>query len=319
MLELWRTYNPKGSEERESFFEMVQKGFAQKARFVSIITKVLQQWGLSPEQFCRHLAEKHPEGHTLTNSSFYSWMNNPEKHPNRESVATILEALVPESHREVAELMMWRAIKGSWPEATAYEREAEKAKKSGSTGELVTLLVESSGIPNARLQEMVGTQQLIPWKHGARIEDPEKADRFLALTNPPELKLFYETVAEVTAHNAEVSAVLTGRPLSVADALKRTSGIPKNQTGIFLQELIGRRGLVKKTDAEISEMIGVSVHMISHFKSGDGTPNEAQAYKFAALLSPITPEEEHAIVNRLTGIKTAKEMLDETWKIVTSQ
>jgi len=316
------------SELLEShFLSFSAQSLGSQTHIDTFIEKLLDAWSsdqkkFSREDLCKLIAQEHPQGKTLTNAILYQWKNHPDKgKPNSESIDIICKAFRLEFHHE---LMLWKIARGRNLDHKVQSLlvQASQARSSQKRrhirGSLSRALHESSGIPHVRLQELLKIQQLIVWKKGAKIENPQKAQLFAAFTNSPLLAQNQEQRVIRVEQNRHISLFLGDRPQSVWDA-KRISESAKNPPGKFLALLTGREGLVPISSHGFARMMGVSRSAVHHMRdsvsSRGGKIDERQARKIAAfvqglpesadrLLSHQEQVERELIVDGLTGCKS---------------
>jgi hypothetical protein len=328
----WRATNPTSHRESPSFAEILEDVFdrnrvapsGKQNTFSDLIDTVLGAWGrgrapLSREGLCQWIKTIHPEGRTLSNEVMYSWKNHPEHGPNQASVQTLVEAFkLDKTH----ELMIWRIARGEPPlEREGLIDEAERTirtpEERESRARLFSTLIESSGIPLVRFQELLGVCQISLWKRGQSIADPEVCARFVRLVNPPALYRAHERES-VQSVNKRMEAFLGARPSTIFDAVfaaERAGTV--NPSGTLLELLTGRRGIRPMKYAQGATLIGVTESTFRHMRASSdrrgASISEEQATKITDWAQRVTPEtrsllsvveraERRVAIDHLTGI-----------------
>jgi hypothetical protein len=289
--------------------------------FNGIIEMALDEWGMSREQLCEHMAGEHSEGRKLTNTVLYQWKNEPEHHPNRDTMGVFMDAFDLDRTQE---LMMWKVAAGRDAEVEiteaigAAEQAIGKEDEKTMRGELTKLLQESSGVPVARVEEILEVQQMMAWKKGARIENLEMGQEFTSLMNPVELAVNEAEQNMRADQNERIERVLGGRVADIYTAAEEAQSA-KNSGGKLLSLLTGRTGLVPLSEAELSEMLGVSSHKAKKMRSsGDARGahiDEGMAEIIADRVQGIDADKRHLmtieeradreiLLDGLTGVPT---------------
>ena len=336
---VWRATNPDGHREGRSFAEVVEDVFhgnrvapaGKQLDFSALIDTVLAEWGsgrapLSREGLSQVIKANHLEGKTLSNAVMYAWKNHPEHGPNQASVQAIVEAFKLDT---VHELMIWRVARGR-PLANIETLldEAEPAILTAQERELrarlFTTLVESSGIPLVRVQQLLGVCQVSLWKRGQSIADPEVCSNLVRLVNSPSTYRVHEREA-VYAVNKRLEAFLGARPSTIFDAVfasERAGTV--NAGGTLLELLTGKRGIRQLTHAQGGELLGVTESVFRHMRASSDTRGAAitedQANTILDWVQRVTPEtrkllsiversERRLAVDQLTGIPTPVTLL----------
>ena len=335
----WRTTNPEGHRESRSFAEVVEDVFndnrvvpSDKRRdFSGLIDAVLAEWRsgrapLSREGLSQVIEAHHPKGKTLSNTVMYAWKNHPEHGPNQASMEVLVEAF---KLAKVHELMMWRIAKGA--PSDDLEGLIDDAESSFRTPEerdararLFTTLVESSGIPLVRLQQLLGVWQLSLWKRGQSIADPEVCATLVQLVNPPATYRPHEREA-VDVVNKRLEAVLGARCSTIFDAVFAAERVGTvNPSGTLLELLTGKRSLRQLTHAQGAALLGVTESVFRHMRSSSDSRGAAitedQANTILDWVQRVTPEtrkllsvveraERRLAVDQLTGIPSPVALL----------
>jgi hypothetical protein len=335
----WRSTNPISHYESPSFAEIVEDVFdsnrvassGKRLNFSDLFDAVLGAWGsgrvpLSREGLSQFIKTIHREGKTLSNTVMYSWKNHPEQGPNQASVQTLVEAFkLDKTH----ELMLWRIARGgALVEGESLIDEAELTIRTAEEREwrarLFSTLIDSSGIPLVRLQELLGVCQVSLWKRGQSIADPEVCARFVRLVNPPALYRAHERES-AQAVNARLEAFLGARPSTVFDAVfaaERVGAV--NPSGTLFELLTGRRGMRPMDYTQAAALLGVTESTVHHMRSSSewrgASITEEQATKIADWVQRVTPEtrnllsiveraERRVAVDHLTGVPSPVTLL----------
>lgn len=335
----WRSRNPITHRESPSFAEIVEEVFdsnrvapsGKRITFSDLIDKVLGAWGsgrapLSREGLCQFIKTIHPEGKTLSNAVMYAWKNHPEHRPNQASVQTLVEAFKLD---KIHELLIWRVARGqqlvdSESLIDDAERTIRTADERSFRAHVFSTLIESSGIPLVRFQELLGVGQVSLWKRGQSIADPEVCSRFVRLVNPPALYRAYERES-VQSVNKRLEAFLGARPSTVFDAVfaaERAGAV--NPSGTLFELLTGRRGMRPMDYGQAAALLGVTESTVHHMRSSSerrgGSITEEQATKIADWVQRVTPEtrnllsiveraERKVAVDHLTGVPSPVALL----------
>lgn len=299
--------------------------------FSDLIDRVLTTWGrgrvpLSREGLCQFIKTIHPEGKTLSNVVMYSWKNHPEHGPNQFSVQTLVDAFkLDRTH----ELMMWRIARGRGSaDVGALIDDAERTLRTDeerqSRARIFCALIESSGIPLVRVQQLLGGTQVSLWKRGQSISDPDMCSRFVRLMNPAALYRPHEREsAQVVSKRLE--AFLGARPATIFDAVlaaERSEAV--NPSGTLLELLTGSRGIRPMDYAQAAAHLGVTESIVRHMRSSSdrrgASITEEQAMKIADWVQHVTAEtrnllsiveraERRVVVDNLTGIPSPVALL----------
>jgi hypothetical protein len=328
----WRSTNPSGHRESPSFAEILEDVFdrnrvglnGKQLTFSNLIDRVLGTWGNGRGPFSReglsHLLKTiHPKGKTLSDAVMYSWKNHPAHGPNQFSVQTFVEAFkLDKTH----ELMIWRIARGEPPldwESLIDEAELTilTAEERECRARLFSTLIQSSGIPLVRFQELLGVAQISHWKRGQSILDPEVCGRFVRLVNPPVLYRAHERES-VQALNKRLEAFLGARPSTIFDAVFAAEKAGTvNPSGTLMELLTGRRGMRPMKYAQGAALLGVTESTVRHMRASSdrrgASITEEQAAKIADWVQRVTPEtrnllsvieraERRVAVDHLTGI-----------------
>ena len=255
-----RSSNPANAADKPSFQEMLEETHRQEGSFSSLLFhNVLPTWGLTNEQFCKHL-EALNEGREGKKTFNVTTLDTWEKGiytPLRESMNILCDAfdIKPAEGQKMAphEAMLWR-ISGDHPFQWKHKKGVEALKQaiadskaSNNHGPLVAELCESSGIPFKHMQDLLDTKQLAQWKTGnGHIEDTGKAIEFVNMVNPC---LGHKDEAR-KQYNSDIFALVTGRPNDIDQILKeaRTKG---NPSGALFSALTGREGIIQISSDDI--------------------------------------------------------------------
>jgi hypothetical protein len=319
-----RSTNPAGLTNAFSFAEIVEKTFAdlssKKSKKYSInivINRALKSWSadkpFTRESLSRHIKELHPKCLTITNPNLYSWKNKPWKSPCRKSIAILVKAFKLE---EKHELMLWKiANRNKLNKPIDYYIERARSdlgtkNERKARGQLVTALVNYSGISHSRLEELLSVQQLSMWKLGAKIENAQRALRFVELV----LGINIYSDKNVTRTNL-VYSLLHGSNLNFEDAFSKSRN-KKNPTGYFLKAITGRNGILPLSTSELAKMLSVSSTKIQRMRNSSKIRGskifEEQAIKIAGhiLDQSISQCIDQSIISN-TDFKSQFELLTE--------
>lgn len=331
--EVCRKTNPEGCATKRSVAELVADVYAMRlsggeVSWNSLIEAILNEWSarqkpFSREQLSQLIGQVHPKGLTLSNVDsnveMYKWKNQPSVKPYRQTVAILCKAFKLSLAQE---LMMWRIARGADPKefekrTARYRATSQVNSNASERSQLVKTLVAISGVPDARLEELLKVQQLSMWKCGARIEDLEMCRRFVELVNPQVL----QPASEREAHrevNETLVGILSARPTSVVEAVTRAQVAPHPSGTCFLL-LTGRYGLKQVSARDLSEKLGTSEWTIHRMRSTrqqrGGHISEAQAHGIADLVQGIPSNmrdsltmveryEREIMVDTLTGVRS---------------
>ena len=323
-----RATNRPGFEGKRSAAEIVESMYTQwsngqQVSWGGFIKALIKEWGgarnpCSPEALSQVIKRNHPKSETISNEEIYKWLKKTEVSPNRQSVGIICRAFKLSLGHEV---MIWRICRGSvWHEhhAGLFKQISKPTVQStpGLRGKLVKTLIGSSGIPDARLQELLKVQQIPMWKVGARIEDLGMCKKFVDLVAPRLLDSRTELDASRELRDALVG-VLSDRPKSVLEAVMRAESAT-HSPGTCFALLTGRYGFKQISAQEMAEALKVSELTIHRMRSSrqqrGGHINEAQAHIIAdkvqgvsaamrGSLTVIERYERALMVDTLTGVR----------------
>jgi hypothetical protein len=324
-----RATNPQGRQSQRSVAELVEALYerhqsGERISWGNLINDVMKEWSsrktpFTREHLSRHIGEIHPGHQTVSGVELGKWRRNSAIAPYRHTVATLCEAFkLSPAH----ELMMWRISRGGNPSdySKLTERYAQSKTVDSTASErskLVRKLMDLSGVPAARLQEMLRVQQLPQWRHGARIEDLAMCRKFVELTNP----ILLQPQANQDSHrelNETLVGILSDRPTSIVEAVTRAESA-RYPGGMCFLLLTGRYGLKQIPARELSEKLGVSewtIHrMRSERRQRGGHINEEQAHVIAdavqgiprsqrGSLTIVERYERGIMVDALTGVRS---------------
>jgi len=323
-----RATNPEGRQIQRSVAELVEALYerhqsGEPISWGNLINDIMKEWSsrktpFTREHLSRHIGEIHPEHQTVSGVELGKWRRNSTIAPYRPTVAVLCEAFkLSPAH----ELMMWRISRGGGP--SEYRKLTERFSQSKTTAstatersKLVRKLMDLSGVPAARLREILRVQQLPQWRHGARIEDLAMCRKFVELTNP----LALQPQANQDSHrelNETLVGILSDRPTSIVEAVTRAQSARYPGGTCFLL-LTGRYGLKQIPARELSEKLGVSewtIHrMRSERRQRGGHINEEQAHVIADAVQGIPHSQRQSLtvveryergimVDTLTGVR----------------
>lgn len=324
-----RKTNPTGFQTKRSVAELVDTAYENRLAGIRVswnglIETILDEWStrgkpFSREQLSQLIGELHPRGATLSNAEMYKWRNQTTVKPRRQTVGILCKAFKLSLAQE---LKMWRIARG----ADLKESEKLTARYCVAGGvsstvseraRLVKSLVAISGIPDARLEELLQVQQLSMWKCGARIEDLEMCRRFVELVNSRVL----QPASEREAHqelNETLVGILSARPTSVVEAVVRAQKASHPGGACFLL-LTGTYGVKQVSAHDLAERLGTSEWTIQRMRSArrqrGGHINEEQANIIADVVQGIPRHlrdsltmvercEREMMVDTLTGVRS---------------
>ncbi len=327
-----RSTNPPGLSARRSVGEVVEAVFAKyqeypgskAASWGALIEAIRKEWGVPRKPLARQalsdlIRERHPAGNTITKEELFLWHQRQNRKPYRQSVAILCQAF---SLSPAHELMMWRIARGAAPQPferllKRYASAIQVVSTPKERAKLTNALLAFSGIPTARVRELLHVRQLPMWKLGARIEALSMCKKFVELTNPQVLMTERQRRA-YGGINEVLVGILTSRPMSVMEAITRAQASP-HSSGTCLLLLTGRYGLMQISTRELARHLQVPESTIARMRSErvhrGGHIIEVQAHLIADLVQGVTPQvrgaltavercERELMIDTLTGVRS---------------
>jgi|GEM_PF-5408504 len=286
----FRAFNPDGKKEAQSFAEMIEAAYretlAKPGQKISmgdfIHQRVLPEWGaygkpMNAYVFCDMLKARDAHvrgGGFMVPATLSKWKTTPDAQIKLPTMAAFVKAFrLDEAH----ELMLWKVINGKpfrnpYPGAVAkgdavaeLQTAVSNCVTAKSHGKLVGALLDASGIPRDRLQEVVGSSGMYHWEHSDSVIDTVKvADKYMDTVLAPFNAVDTKKTAVI---RQQLLPVLTGRLFDVDSLVKeaKRDGVD-NPGGELFKLLTGKRGAIYLSDDDMIAAFAEKKVTVSHAK-----------------------------------------------------
>jgi len=302
-------------EAAASFRKILQEEYDQchasddpaiwKSAFSQFLQRVLSEW--DDDAGCLNFINQNNsalDGYTpVSHDSFQQWLNDICK-PRATNVDNLVKGAVLNLQQE---LKLWKMIQGS----SVTAEEVKDCIASGNSAEVITKLIDASGIGHDRLLELVGinTSTLTFWTSEEKprlIFDPQKADTMADLLlplikwkeePPPE-----EEVADLRRLFLDK---VTGRKNELFEAIIDALDHPKPHARLF-HVLTDK---LHMSNARLGETLGVPEGAIEKLKAGAMVTYEAIALELIELAGGGAASAITDAVDVLTRTRSPSELL----------
>lgn len=318
--------NPEGNDSLPIFAQLLDDAYANSTSSIGdFIKNIVAAWQTTTQAFCGHINALNKDKDTdysISETAIYEWQRK-ERSDLHLRTMRLLRSTFELSEEQ--ELKLWRIVSGH------KQIDLKKLLAKNDSGALVTALEEGCGMPADYMREWFKHGlQLINWRSGTKMQEPNDALKFIALTLPEFVKKDNRISQGMLD---DVYRQITGRPITIEEVLEKAkkAGNPGGKLFQLLTGDQGEKGIIEfKPDDFLPAMNkenprrgSVDRYTLHKMRTVDkvvkgGPIFEQDAKAIMAIITPrikalhgydIAPAQYAECIEVLTGIKSVDNLI----------